>query len=292
MKPELSNMLPSNSSVQLSAQPTRAVRASSDMQSQQYVPEHLLFQGATGLHKGDRPYQQDQVALIPHHFVPGCLLGVVADGMGGKTGGRTASNQAIQTARQLFSTYSPFEDSADMLLRQIAIETHVIVGLTSITSEEEPHTTFAAFLINPDGRAHIAHCGDSRVYLFNQNTLVHCTKDHSYVQTLIDSGKLTPKEALSHPKSNLITSCLGIYLDQGPTITQFTSAPLTIGCSLLACSDGLWHGVSPEEMGWTVAKFPPKEACTKLVEHAYSHADGHSDNISVIIARVSGIADN
>ncbi|CAK7056714.1 MAG: hypothetical protein MESAZ_01424 [Saezia sanguinis] len=262
-------------------------RAESQTVQNTKLTKSFQFQGGLGLHKGDRPYQQDQVALIPHHYVPGCLLGIVADGMGGKTGGRTASNQAIQTARQLFASYSPFQDDPDQFLRQIANETHVIVGLTSVTSEEEPHTTFAAFLVLPNGRAHISHCGDSRVYLFDRNSLIYRTKDHSYVQSLIDAGKLTEAEALTHPKSNLITSCLGIYIDQGPVISQYTSPVLTDGSVLVACSDGLWHGVTTEEIGWVVNKCIPKIACEKLVNQAYKRSNGHSDNISIAIVRIT-----
>ena len=65
---------------------------------------------ATGLHKGDRPYQQDQVLLMNHPRVEGCLLGVVADGMGGRSGGRKASDQVLMTAKQLFSRYAPATD--------------------------------------------------------------------------------------------------------------------------------------------------------------------------------------
>ena len=62
---------------------------------------------ATGIHRGDRAYQQDQVEILPHHRVPGCALAVLADGMGGKSGGRKAADQVILTARQLFDRYVP-----------------------------------------------------------------------------------------------------------------------------------------------------------------------------------------
>ena len=61
---------------------------------------------STGIHKGDREYQQDQVALISHDRYNGCVLGVIADGMGGRSGGRKASDQVMMTARQLFERYS------------------------------------------------------------------------------------------------------------------------------------------------------------------------------------------
>ncbi len=65
---------------------------------------------ATGIHKGDREYQQDQVGIFTHPRVPGCLLAVVADGMGGRSGGRKASDQVMMTARQLFERYAPATD--------------------------------------------------------------------------------------------------------------------------------------------------------------------------------------
>lgn len=247
----------------------------------------LTFSGSIGLHKGDRPYQQDQVLLMPHHYVQGCFLGMVADGMGGKTGGRTASNQAVQTAKQLFSSFDPHKDDADLFLRQVANETHLIVRLTSVTSEEEPHTTFAAFLVLPSGHVHISHCGDSRVYLFENNNLVYRTHDHSYVQGLIDANKITELEAMHHPKANLITSCLGIFMDQGPTISHYKSPKLRKGYSIMACSDGLWASVKLEEIAWAINHLPPKEACENLVNKAYKNANGHSDNISITLVKVS-----
>ena len=75
--------------------------------------------GATGLHKGDREYQQDQVGLFAHPSVQGCVLGVVAHGMGGRTGGRKASDQVLLTARQLFERYVPEDEDAAVLLQQI-----------------------------------------------------------------------------------------------------------------------------------------------------------------------------
>lgn len=245
----------------------------------------LQFKGATGLHKGDRAYQQDQVMLLPHHIVPGCILGLVADGMGGKKGGRTAAQQALQTAQQLFSSFAPLSDDPGFLLKQIANETHMIIGLTAVTSEEEPHTTFAAFLILPNGQVYISHCGDSRVYLFRGNSLLYRTHDHSYVQTLIDSGQITEEEARIHPKSNLITSCLGIYLEQGPTLSEYMTL-VRPGDVLLTCSDGLWHGTSTEEIAAIVNNSPPKEACEKLVTQSYMRANGVSDNISICVVKI------
>ena len=104
---------------------------------------------ATGLHKGDRPYQQDQVLLSAHPRAPGCLLAVVADGMGGRSGGRKASDQVLLTAQQLFARYKPGRDEPVAMLRQLLDEAHTVIKLTAVSSEQEPHSTLAAFLMNP-----------------------------------------------------------------------------------------------------------------------------------------------
>ena len=88
---------------------------------------------STGVHKGDRDYQQDRVALLKHPRVNGCVLGIIADGMGGRSGGRKASDQVIMTAKQLFERYAPESDDACGLLVQIAREAHVVIRLTAIS---------------------------------------------------------------------------------------------------------------------------------------------------------------
>ena len=97
------------------------------------APRHRLS-AATALHRGDREYQQDQVAVIAHPSVEGCLLAVVADGMGGKSGGRKASDQVMLTARQLFERYSPAEDAPAQTLREVVLESHQMIKLTAIHS--------------------------------------------------------------------------------------------------------------------------------------------------------------
>ena len=106
---------------------------------------------STGIHKGDREYQQDQVTILNHPRVNGCILAVVADGMGGRSGGRKASDQVMMTARQLFERYAPETDDATATLTQLVQEAHIVIRLTAVSSEQEPHSTVAAFLINPGG---------------------------------------------------------------------------------------------------------------------------------------------
>ena len=239
---------------------------------------------ATGLDKGDRDYQQDQVQLIAHPRVPGCVLGIVADGMGGKSGGRKASDQVVLTARQLFERFAPQREQPEAVLRQMVLEAHLMIKLTAITSEEEPHSTLAAFLMMPDLSGHVVHAGDSRVYHYRGRRLKFRTSDHSYVQRLVDEGKLTPQAAETHPQSNLLTGCLGATRD--PPVALHPLGQLEVGDTVMACSDGLWHYFSEQEMGLALDSQSPGEASQALIAKARERARGGGDNLSLVLVRV------
>jgi PPM family protein phosphatase len=239
---------------------------------------------ATGLHRGDRAYQQDQVEVIVHDRVPGCALAIVADGMGGKSGGRKAADQVLLTGRQIFERFSPGQDDAAELLRQLVMEAHLMIKLTAITAEEEPHSTVAAFLIAPTLECDIVHAGDSRVYHFHGAELDKRTVDHSFVQRLIDEGKISEEAANTHPQSNLLTGCLGTHAD--PPLTLWHIDRLQFGDTLLACSDGLWHYFTTKEIGAIVHALPPREASEMLVSKARQRARGGGDNLSLALVRI------
>ncbi|MGE4051317.1 MAG: PP2C family serine/threonine-protein phosphatase [Piscinibacter sp.] len=243
---------------------------------------------ATGIHRGDRAYQQDQVQIIPHLRVPGSVMAVLADGMGGKSGGRKAADQVILTAQQIFERFAPSKDDAAEALKQLVLEAHLMIKLTAITSEEEPHSTVAAYIISPTRECHLVHAGDSRVYHFRGPDLVSRTVDHSYVQRLVAEGSITEEEANNHPQSNLLTGCLGTHQD--PPITVGHIDRLEIGDTMLACSDGLWHYFTPRELGAIVHALPPREASEMLVNKARQRARGGGDNLSLALIRVDPLS--
>ena len=213
----------------------------------------------------------------------GCVLGVVADGMGGKSGGRKASDQVLLVSRQLFDRFVPSDDPAEML-RQIVTESHLMIKLTAISSEQEPHSTLATFLIQADLRCDVAHAGDSRVYHFRGAEVAWRTKDHSYVQRLVDEGRLSPAEAENHPQSNLLVGCLGASAD--PPIALHRIDALQVGDSMMACSDGVWHYFTSGELGAMVQSMPPREAAEAIIAKARERARGGGDNLSLALVRV------
>lgn len=242
---------------------------------------------ATGIHKGDRSYQQDQVALLSHPRHNGCVLAVLADGMGGRSGGRKASDQVMLTARQLFERYAPGDDDSATLLTRLVQDSHLVIRLTAITAEQEPHSTLAAFVINPRGDCHWVHAGDSRIYHFHAGQMVQRTIDHSYVQALVDRGEITDAQALDHPNANVLVGCLGSEAD--PPAALQTMSRVQTGDVLLACSDGLWHYFTPEEMGAVVHALTPREATEFLIDKARVRAQGGGDNLSLVIVKIEAL---
>ena len=248
------------------------------------APQAYRLMAATALHKGDRAYQQDQVEIFSHARIKGCLMAVLADGMGGKSGGRKAADQVLLTGRQLFERHVPAKDDAADLLRQLVLESHLMIKLTAISAEEEPHSTVAAFVLGPGLCCDIVHAGDSRVYHFRGQDMLSRTTDHSYVQRLMDEGKLTEEQAAAHPQGNLLTGCLGTQAD--PPVTLRRIDGLLPGDALLACSDGLWHYFTQREIGLMLSSLPPRQAAEMLVTRARQRSAGGGDNLSLAIVRI------
>lgn len=243
---------------------------------------------STGIHKGDRTYQQDQVNFLTHIRVAGCVLGIVADGMGGRSGGRKASDQVMMTSKQLFDRYDPETDNAPAMLKQIFEEAHIVIRLTAVSAEEEPHSTAAVFVINPNGECHWIHTGDSRIYHFEGDTPIHRTKDHSYVQTLVDKGELTEFQANIHPQSNILMGCLGT--ERSPPVGIHLIPQLKIGDTLMACSDGVWHYFSAKEIGTAVSMLSPRDASEFLIQEARTRARRSGDNLSLVIVKIESLS--
>lgn len=248
------------------------------------MPIGYRIQASTGIHRGDRDYQQDQVCLLQHQQHAGCLMAVVADGMGGRSGGRKASDQVMMTARQLFERYDPDTDDTVSFLRQVVEESHLVIKLTAVSAEQEPHSTIAAFLINPGGDSHWVHAGDSRIYHFRRGQLAFRTTDHSYVQTLVNQGEISEEEAMDHPHSHILMGCLGTESD--PPMDTHLVPQLAVGDVLMSCSDGVWHYFTPEELVSTVTVLSPRQACEFLIQKARSRARGKGDNLSIAIVKL------
>ncbi|WP_025916426.1 PP2C family serine/threonine-protein phosphatase [Herminiimonas sp. CN] len=242
------------------------------------------LEAGSGQHIGDRQEQQDRVALFVAPRAPGTMMAVLADGMGGRTGGALAAEQIINSAQQLFNEFSPGLETVETLLSRIVHEAHSIIKLSSFSSEKEPHSTLVALVISP-GQATWAHVGDSRLYFFEGPNCSHCTVDHSYVEKLVAEGKLSRQEAINHPLSNVLTNALGSHQSE-PTITFGQCDKLQPDTAFLLCSDGLWQHFSALEMGAAIAMNSPRSAAEMLIRKARERANGSGDNCSMAIVKL------
>ncbi len=243
----------------------------------------LAFSAASGTHQGDRETQQDRVCLLQNRYEQGCLLSIVADGMGGLSGGRIAADQVMLTSEQLFQRYTSQSDSAQHLLEQIVDDSHLVIGLNAMTTEEQPHSTFAGFLVTASGACHWAHVGDSRIYHFHDGEIVQRTSDHSYVQALVDAGQITAAQALNHPQANILTRCLGSK--NQPEVTHRCIPMLEAGDTIMVCSDGVWPYFTNVELGFSLDQFHPREAVEFLIKTARNRSNGRGDNLSLAIVK-------
>lgn len=237
----------------------------------------------TAQHIGDRAEQQDRVALLSSPLVAGCMLAVLADGMGGKTGGALAAQQVIETAKNLFNEFTPRAMTPETLLRNIAYEAHTVIKLTAMSSEKEPHSTLVLLLLRAE-RVDWAHIGDSRLYHFQGPDLVSRTTDHTFAETMIRDGKMGAEEARKHRLSGVLTSALGGQKD--PEITFGGIDHPSPNDRFLLCSDGVWGCFNERELGHTVQAYEPRKASEIIIENARARANGRGDNASLVLIRL------
>lgn len=234
-------------------------------------------------HQGDRKEQQDRVAILPHSRRKGVALAVVADGMGGHTGGALAAEQVIHTAKTNLDHFLGADECPQRMLENSMTEAHTMIKASRFMNEMDPHSTAVMLLLQP-GRVTWGHCGDSRLYHFRGTQLVRRTVDHSYVEHLVASGKITAEQALTHPNRNVLLASLGGQDDPKITLDEVTE--LTAGDAFVLCSDGLWAYFDDRELGMLVAENTARQACEILIDKARQRAKGGGDNLSLAIIKL------
>lgn len=217
----------------------------------------------------------------------GTNLYVVADGMGGHAGGDIASALATQHVAKIDDVYPDSDQAMSSLLDAMREANRNLSDTVSkFNYLAGMGTTMDAVIFTGD-IANIAHIGDSRVYLMRDSKLTQITKDHTFVQQLIDAGRITEEEALIHPRRNVILRVLGDTSEEPEfDIHQIEVQP---GDRLLLCSDGLC-GVVPNyliEENMKVANLD--EAIELLIDEAKEY--GAPDNVTVLLLEVRGEAE-
>lgn len=210
-------------------------------------------------------------------------LYIIADGMGGYNAGEVASKMATESVKEYI--YKHFEKSkesresiVDMLNEAIKYANETVYKKSKSEKDLEGMGTTLDVCLIYNSKVYIAHIGDSRVYRIRKDFLRRITKDHSYVQTLIEDGKITKEEAYNHPKRNMLTKALGCMEEVEPDIYVKTFLK---GDILIMTTDGLTNMVRENEMYEIIKEGTAKVATERLVSKA--NENGGYDNITVII---------
>ena len=209
---------------------------------------------------------------------------ILADGMGGYKGGEVASKLATESVKKYIqSNFDSIIKDKESILKLIASAVEyanmVVYEKSKETQELEGMGTTLEVCLIYNNKAYIGHVGDSRVYRIRNEVIRKLTKDHSYVQQLIEDKKITREEAKTHPKKNMITRALGCTPYVEPDLR---ARNLEKGDIFILCSDGLTNMVEEKQI-YEIIKEDIQNAAERLVDEA-NQAGGY-DNITVIIIK-------
>lgn len=194
---------------------------------------------------GDRQDNQDRAAVV---VAEDAAIMLVFDGMGGHSDGARAAEIGLRVVQDMFmATALPVFDPQGFLYMALAKAHDEVVRIgVDLAVDFRPRATCAVCLIQENG-SYWGHIGDSRIYQMRQGRLISRSRDHSHVEVLIQEGAITEEEALDHPMRNFVECCIGGDAPV-PDMSITRLKPLLPGDVLLACSDGLWSGLSDDEM--------------------------------------------
>jgi serine/threonine protein phosphatase PrpC len=194
---------------------------------------------------GDRQDNQDRAAVVVSEDA---AIMLVFDGMGGHSDGAVAAETGLKVVQDIFMTSTlPIFDPQGFLYTALARAHDEVVNLGSeVAVDFRPRATCAICLVQ-EGGAYWAHIGDSRIYQVRDGDVLNRSRDHSHVEVLIQEGAITEEEAQDHPMRNFVECCIGGDAPV-PDMSITSMQRLQPGDVLLACTDGLWSGLSDKDV--------------------------------------------
>ncbi len=206
-------------------------------------------------------------------------LYIVCDGMGGHKAGEYASRYTVERIVAAVSR-SRWNDPVRVLREAIQKANEILVIEAGEDAEKQGMGTTVVVATIIDHKLHVANVGDSRLYVLNEQAQ-QITRDHSYVQEMVERGEVAPEDARTHEKKNVITRAVGA--DKKIDI-DFFEVDLTDEDTVLLCTDGLTNMLTDDKIHQVVMTYVDTEAaCKTLVEEA--NKNGGSDNITAIVIK-------
>jgi protein phosphatase len=212
----------------------------------------------------------------------GSRLLAMADGMGGHAGGDIASSTVIAALVDLDDEALGSAEASRALLQRIATANDELADRVKADPSLHGMGTTLIAILRSQNKLVLAHIGDSRAFLARDGKLTQITKDHSFVQSLVDEGRITADEAIGHPQRSLVTRVLTGQVDDEPDVTVREAR---IGDRYLIASDGLTDYVAADTISDIMtAGQPPGPTADRLVDLALKA--GAPDNVTIVIGDV------
>ena len=221
-----------------------------------------------------RRNNEDSAYAGPH-------LLLLADGMGGAAAGEVASAAAVQVIRRLDTADIAGEDMIEALAGAVHRANERLSELVEEDPEREGMGSTVTALMFDGKQLGLAHLGDSRAYRLRDGQLYQLSHDHTFVQSLVDEGRISQEEAFTHPHRNLILRVLDGRPDSDPDLEILD---VRAGDRLMLCSDGLPDYVSDDVIAASMASGTPDSVVVELITHALEA--GSNDNVTCVVADV------
>ena len=231
----------------------------------------------TFTHIGQREENQDRLSVLHSHS--GSCLVVVADGLGGHSGGALAAETVVETTERIWRDRADCIDDSEEFLRSLALECHRAVNAAGEKFGLEPRTTLAALLIER-GCAASVHAGDTRVVQFSGDSFVGRTVDHSIGQLNVLRGKITERELATHPDQKKLFSHLG---GESTPNLEFKRWKLTEGRRFVVCSDGFWEVFPPEQIPELFKSADPEHKLMASFLKKLETLNNHDNTTAVLV---------
>lgn len=213
-----------------------------------------------------------------HIARPDCGLWAIADGMGGHAAGDWASQTIVVTLNSV-GVPGSLEDLEARFMERLTHANQLILDHAAELANGTIGATLVSLLVHADTWACI-WSGDSRAYLMRGGQLVQQSRDHTEVRALLDAGSITPEQAATWPRKNVITRAIGVTpLPQCDKV----GGPLAVGDTFVLCSDGLTEHLSDDEIAAYAGGLAAQEACDAMI--AETLARGAKDNVTVVVVR-------
>ena len=236
---------------------------------------------------GDRQDNQDRAAVVVSEEA---ALMLVFDGMGGHSDGARAAETGLQVVQDLFmNATQPIFDPQGFLYMALSHAHDEVVRIgQDVAVDFRPRATCAICLVQ-EGGSFWAHIGDSRIYQIRDGAVLTRSRDHSHVEVLIQEGAISEEEAMDHPMRNFVECCIGGD-SAVPDMSITNRKSLAAGDVLLACSDGLWSGLSDDDVA-SIGEAGDNKLVENLKElsvQALTVNSPHSDNTTGAALRWHG----